>query len=118
MKRIAAFGIHHETNSFSSRPTTFESFQTSGLQREGVQHGPRIEEMHRGARTVFSGFFEAADRLGFELVPIMFAATDPGGPITADAFAPLGNAALVGLRDQAPWDGILLNQMGAAASKS
>jgi microcystin degradation protein MlrC len=118
MKRIAAFGIHHETNSFSSRPTTFESFQSSGLQREGVQRGPRIEEMHRGAKTVFSGFFEAADRLDFELVPILFAATDPGGTITADAFDKLANEALVGLRDQAPWDGVLLNQMGAAVSES
>jgi len=118
MKRIAAFGIHHETNSFSSRPTTFESFQSSGLQREGIQRGPRIEEMHRGAKTVFSGFFEAADRLGFELVPILFAATDPGGTISADTFDQLVGEALAVLRDQGPWDGVLLNQMGAAVSES
>mgnify|MGYP001024805315 FL=1 len=118
MKRIAALGIHHETNSFSLRPTTNESFRSSGLQREGVQRGLRIEEMHRGAKTVFSGFFEAADRLGFELVPLLFAATDPGGTISADAFNQLVGEALAGLQEQGPWDGVLLNQMGAAVSES
>jgi microcystin degradation protein MlrC len=117
MTRIAAFGIHHETNSFSSRKTTFESFQRSGLQREGVQRGSRIEEMHRGAKTVFSGYFEAADRLGFDLVPILFAATDPGGTISADAFDLLVDESLTFLRDQGPFDGVLLNQMGAAVSE-
>lgn len=117
MTRIAAFGIHHETNSFSSRETTFDSFQRSGLQREGVQRGSLIEEMHRGAKTVFSGFFESADRLRFELVPILFAATDPGGTISADAFDRLVGEALDALRDGGPWDGVLLNQMGAAVSE-
>ncbi|HJM53202.1 MAG TPA: M81 family metallopeptidase [Dehalococcoidia bacterium] len=117
MTRIAAFGIHHETNSFSSRKTTFESFQRSGLQREGIQRGPRIEEMHRGAKTVFSGYFESADRLGFDLVPILFAATDPGGTISAGAFDQLVEEALGVLRNEGPWDGVLLNQMGAAVSE-
>ena len=117
MTRIAAFGIHHETNSFSSRKTTLEAFQRSGLQREGVQHGSRIEEMHRGAKPVFSGYFEAADRLGFELVPILFAATDPGGTISADAFNHLTDDALTRVRDDGPWDGVLLNQMGSAVSE-
>ncbi|MDP6821904.1 MAG: M81 family metallopeptidase [Dehalococcoidia bacterium] len=118
MTRIAAFGIHHETNSFSSRKTTLESFRRSGLQREGVQRGTRIEEMHRGAKTVFTGFFDAADRLGFDLVPILFAATDPGGTISAEAFDQLTGEALAVLRDRGPWDGVLLNQMGAAVSES
>jgi len=117
MTRIAAFGIHHETNSFSARKTTSESFHRSGLQREGVQRGARIEEMHRGAKTVFSGYFEAAERLGFELVPILFAATDPGGTISAEAFDQLTSEALTVLRGQGPWDGVLLNQMGAAVSE-
>lgn len=117
MTRIAAFGIHHETNSFSSRKTTLEAFQRSGLQREGVQRGSRIEQMHRGAKTVFSGYFEAADRLAVDLVPILFAATDPGGTISAEAFDQLTNDALSVLRDEGPWDGVLLNQMGAAVSE-
>ncbi|MBT5320196.1 MAG: microcystin degradation protein MlrC, partial [Chloroflexi bacterium] len=117
MTRIAAFGIHHETNSFSSRKTTHQAFQRSGLQREGVQRGSRIDEMHRGAKTVFSGYFEAADRLGFDLVPILFAATDPGGTISAEAFDRLTGDALMVLRDEGPWDGVLLNQMGAAVSE-
>lgn len=116
MTRIAAFGIHHETNSFSSRPTTLESFGSSGLQREGIQRGSRINEMHGGAKTVFSGFIESADRLGFELVPILFAATDPGGTISAEAFDRLSGEALEALREGGPWDGVLLNQMGAAVS--
>lgn len=117
MTRVAAFGIHHETNSFSSRETTFDSFQRSGLQREGIQRGSRIKEMHRGAKTVFTGFLESAERLRFELVPILFAATDPGGTISADAFDRLAGEALDALAEGGPWDGVLLNQMGAAVSE-
>jgi len=114
--RIAALGLHHETNTFSSFATTLESFKSSGLQREGIQRGEKIAEMHREASTTFAGYFAAADRYDFDLVPLFFAATDPSGTIDRDAFDLLAGEMMFMLQDQGPWDGVLLNQMGAAVS--
>lgn len=115
--RIATLGIHHETNTFASNPTTLEVFQRSGLQTYGVQRGSEYIEMQRNARTSLAGFLQAADEVGFELVPLIFAATDPAGTITSEAFESLAGEALQMLRDQGPFDGVLLNQMGAAVSE-
>lgn len=114
--RIAALGLHHETNTFSAFPTTYESFKTSGLQREGIQRGDRIAELHRNASTTFAGYFAAAESLNFDLVPLFFAATDPSGTIDRDAFDLLVGEMMFLLEDHGPWDGVLLNQMGAAVS--
>ncbi len=115
--RIATLGIHHETNTFASNPTTLDVFQQSGLQTYGVQRGDQYIEMQRSGRTSLAGFLQAADELGFELVPLIFAATDPAGTITSEAFESLAGEALQMLREQGPFDGVLLNQMGAAVSE-
>lgn len=115
--RIATLGIHHETNTFASNPTTLEVFQHSGLQTYGVQRGSEYIEMQRNAQTSLAGFLMAADELGFELVPLIFAATDPGGTISSEAFESLAGEGLRMLREQGPFDGVLLNQMGAAVSE-
>ena len=115
--RIATLGIHHETNTFASNPTTLEVFQKSGLQTYGVQRGDQIIKMQSDAQTSIAGFLRASEKLGFELVPLIFAATDPAGTITSEAFESLTGEALELLRDQGPFDGVLLNQMGAAVSE-
>lgn len=115
--RIATLGIHHETNTFASNPTTLDVFQRSGLQTYGVQRGSEYIEMQRNAQTSLAGFLQAADELDFELVPLIFAATDPAGTITSEAFESLAGEALQMLHDQGPFDGVLLNQMGAAVSE-
>ena len=115
--RIATLGIHHETNTFSSLPTTLAAFESSGLQTYGVQRGEQCFEMHRGAQTSLAGYIKGAERLGFELVPLIFAATDPSGTISSEAFEALSGEGLAMLREQGPFDGVLLNQMGAAVSE-
>jgi microcystin degradation protein MlrC len=116
--RIATLGIHHETNTFSARPVTLETFQSSGLQTYGVQRGQQCIEMHSGASTSLSGYIRGAEQLGFELVPLIFAATDPAGTISVDAFESLSSEGIAMLREQGPFDGVLLNQMGAAVSEA
>lgn len=46
--RVAALGLHHETNTFSSFATTYESFSTSSY--GGLLRGAQIEE-HQRPRT-------------------------------------------------------------------
>lgn len=115
--RIATLGIHHETNTFASNKTTLAEFNRSGLQTYAVQRGQQYADMHGQAQTSMAGYMQGATRHGFELVPLIFAATDPAGTISAEAFETLGGEALGMLRDQGPFDGVLLNQMGAAVTE-
>jgi len=113
--RIAALGLHHETNTFSSFPTTYESFSTSSY--GGILRGGEIEQHQRASHSTFAGYFQAADEFGFDLVPLLFAVNDPSGTITRDAFERVTDDMMRLLAEGGPWDGVLLNQMGAAVSE-
>ena len=115
--RIATLGIHHETNTFASNKTTMAEFKHSGLQTYAVQRGQQYYDMHELSQTSMSGFIQSSKKHGFELVPLIFAATDPAGTISAEVFDTIGGEALEMLRDQGPFDGVLMNQMGAAVSE-
>jgi microcystin degradation protein MlrC len=115
--RIATLGIHHETNTFASNKTTMAEFERSGLQTYAVQRGQQYYDMHKLSQTSMSGFIQAAKKLDFEIVPLIFAATDPAGTISDEVFNTIGGEALDMLKDQGPFDGVLLNQMGAAVSE-
>ena len=112
--RIATLGIHHETNSFAADKTTLENFDRSGLQTYGIQRGRQYFQMHEQSQTSMSGYIKGAKKHSFDLIPLIFAATDPSGTISASAFEALSGEALQMLHNQGPFDGILLNQMGAA----
>ena len=113
--RIAALGLHHETNTFSSFPTTYESFSASSY--GGLLRADEIERHQRETHSTFAGYFQAADEFGFDLAPLLFAVNDPSGTITRDAFDRIVGEMMDLLRDGGPWDGVLLNQMGAAVSE-
>ncbi|HLZ26634.1 MAG TPA: M81 family metallopeptidase [Chloroflexota bacterium] len=113
--RIAALGLHHETNTFSSFPTTYASFSTSSY--GGVLRGEQIERNQRSSHSTFAGYFQAADDLDFELVPLLFAVNDPCGTIERHAFDEIVGEMMQLLEQRGPWDGVLLNQMGAAVSE-
>lgn len=113
--RIAALGLHHETNTFSSFPTTYESFSASSY--GGLLRGAEIEPHQRRSHSTFAGYFQAADEFGFDLVPLLFAVNDPSGTITRDAFDRIVSEMMRLLSEHGPWDGVLLNQMGAAVSE-
>ena len=81
--RIATLGIHHETNTFASNKTTMAEFERSGLQTYAVQRGQQYYDMHEKSQTSMSGFIQASKKHEFELVPLLFAATDPAGTISA-----------------------------------
>ncbi len=98
-------------------PVGYDTFEHSGMQVVGIQRGDQIREMHEAAETTFSGYFQGAIRNGLELVPLLFAATDPAGTISSDAFERLAGEALGMLRDGGPWDGVLLNQIGSMVTE-
>ena len=68
---IAALGLHHETNTYSSFATTHESF--GGSSYCGLLRDTQIEQNQRSTHSTFAGYFQAADEFGFDLVPLLFA---------------------------------------------
>ena len=110
--RMALLGVAHETNTFSRVPASYEEFEKTGILR-----GDEIVRQFRDSHSTNAGFLEAAETLGFEIVPLIYASTGPIGTITKDAFDRIVGEMLQLLKDNGPWDGVLLAQHGAAVSE-
>ncbi len=108
--RFAVLGLSHETNTFSVVPADYAAF--------GMGRGDEILERNRDSNYTIAGYMQAAEELGFELVPLMYAVTGPIGTITADAYDRLSNEMFGMLRDQGPWDGVLIANHGAAVAEN
>jgi len=110
--RLALLGFSHETNTFVQQPTSYDRFVQSGILR-----GEEVVQRHRHAHSTIAGYLEAADRFGCTVAPLYFAATEPAGMITADAFERITAEMLQLLESDGPWDGVLLALHGAAVSE-
>ncbi len=110
--RFAILGISHETNTFSPVPADYASFEA-----EGILRGDEIRQFFGGSEATAEGFLQAARELGFEGVPLVHARTGPIGTITKDAFDRIVGEMIDLLRDNGPWDGVLLANHGAAVSE-
>jgi microcystin degradation protein MlrC len=107
--RLAALGMAHETNTFSSVPASYDTWE--------ILRGDEIRQKHATATTSMAGMLAAGERLGFELVPLLFAVTGPIGTITKDAFDRIVGEMMALLKEHGPWDGVLMAQHGAAVSE-
>ncbi len=110
--RFAILGISHETNTFSPVPADYASFEA-----EGILRGQEIAQEFGGSEATAEGFLQAARELGFEGVPLIHARTGPIGTITKDAFDRIVGEMIDLLRENGPWDGVLLANHGAAVSE-
>jgi microcystin degradation protein MlrC len=120
--RIATGAIVHETNTFSAYPTTLDDFKYTTQAPESVETGyigPKdFFRALSDQNTEVGGFIDASKKLGFELVPTIWADATPGGPVTSEAFDYLLKKLLDGLRNCGKVDGVLLNTQGAAYSEA
>jgi microcystin degradation protein MlrC len=109
--RLAALGLHHESNTFSPIRADLDQFR-----RAGVARGTDVVERYATSHATMSGFLEAAGP-DVDVVPLLFATLTPMGTITAEAFERITDEMLRLLQERGPWDGILLAQHGAAVSE-
>jgi microcystin degradation protein MlrC len=111
MRTVIIGEFAHETNTFSTRPTTLEQFR----QRQLLLG----EDLRRlaGTDSEIAGFLDAAEAHGWRLVPTVAAAAGPGGIVTAEAFETLGGAIVSAARAHPEADGILLALHGAMVSE-
>ena len=110
--RIATGSIVHESSSFTPLPTTYESFAESS--RGGILRGAEIIEYCRGNNyTDCAGYIDGAEKYGFELVPLLWTATEPAFSIEASAYARLKEEFLERLQTAMPVDGGLFDLHGS-----
>ncbi len=112
--RLAALGILHETNTFSTSPTNDEAFALSTISgTHGDLLGQEVWDVYGHTGITVAGYKDADALPGIDVVPIGFASTHPGGTWPAATFERVAGAQLARLDAEGPFDGILLAQHGA-----
>ncbi|TLP79877.1 M81 family metallopeptidase [Nesterenkonia sphaerica] len=106
---MGILGFWHETNTFSTSPTTIEQFREFELSA-----GSALAEKNAHVGSVIGGFLDATH---FDLVPIFSAGAWPSGPIEEDTMGELLDRARQELIRAGGLDGILLNLHGAMVAK-
>ena len=114
--RFACGGIQHETNTFAVGTTPLADFQRDS-QCGPDFNGQALRQLYRGTNTIHGGFFDAAERLGIELLPLLNAHAQPAGVVQQAAADHLLNALCNRLREALPVDGLLLDLHGAMVTE-
>jgi microcystin degradation protein MlrC len=110
--RIGIAGISHESNSFSSQPTTLDRFRERSKLR-----GDEIVARHRDAHSKIAGYLQGAGLYGYSAVPLFVASAAPMGPLTADTYEALVGEVLDAIQAAGPLDGLFLYLHGAMVSE-
>lgn len=111
--RVALIGFYHETNSFSRAHTSLDLFRSYQL-----AEGAEIVARYRNTGTEPGGVIAGAEAERFDLIPILFAAAVPFGPITDECFDDITSRCRAGLRDAGALDGVIVILHGAASTQS
>jgi microcystin degradation protein MlrC len=116
--RLAAMGILHETNTFSTSPTDDAAFEHSTISgTHGDLLGDEVWEVYGHTGITIAGYRDADAIPGIDVVPIGFAATHPGGTWPAATFERIAAAQLRRLEAEGPFDGVLMAQHGAMVAE-
>lgn len=108
---IAVAQIKQETNSFSPVKTSIRDFEADGL-----YYAQDILPFARKEKKELGGFLKAVDDFGsgkVEIVPIIRATAESGGPVERDVYNRFKEVLLRGLRGLSKLDGIYLCLHGA-----
>lgn len=104
--RVAIGGVVHETNTFSSLPTTRREFENCVLAR-----GADILRRYQGTRGSMGGVIDAAQEYCLEIVPTVYAEAVPGGVVDSRTFEEIVEELCQGLTGDL--EGVLLVLHGA-----
>ena len=116
--RLAAMGILHETNTFSTSPTDDDAFAHSTISgARGDLLGEQMWEVYGHTGITVAGFRDADSLPGVDVVPIGFASTHPGGTWPAATFERVAGGQLERLEAEGPFDGVLMAQHGAMVAE-
>jgi len=110
--RIAIGGIIHETHSFAESRTTLADFEGQSL-----HYGEALLETMRGTRSGLGGMIEAAEALGWILLPTAYGAAMPSGIVAEAAYQTMVDELTTRLQAAMPLDGVLLALHGAMVTE-
>jgi len=99
--RIAAGGFMHETNTFVATPTTWDDFVRAGPWPT-VTEGEAIRSVFRGLNLGIAHFMQTAEAAGHAIVPLAWAAAQPGGRVADDAFERMAGKLTLALERERP----------------
>jgi microcystin degradation protein MlrC len=103
----------HESNTYSSVPATLAEWMAD----EGILTGEAIRALYATSRSTLAGILALEDEdPEVTIVPLVFARLTPMGTISAEAIEHLMELVTTSLRDEGPWDAVILPQHGAAVS--
>ena len=108
--RVAVGGILTECNDFGGTPIDVAAFE-----RFELRYGDDVLGVAGG---VMGGMLEVLAERGAVPVPLLFASTSPGGPLTDECYETLRRDLLAALERVVPVDAVLLALHGAAVSES
>jgi len=114
--RIAAGGFMHETNTFVATPTTWDDFVRAGPWPT-VTEGEAIRSVFRGLNLGIAHFMQTAEAAGHAIVPLAWAAAQPGGRVADDAFERMAGKLTLALERECP-DAVFLELHGAMVTQS
>jgi len=108
--RVLIAGFMHETNTFSGLPTSLDSFRARDL-----RYGDEVKKVFRGTKTEIAAFLDSADNYEWQAVTPVFANATPSGKVEEEAFRHIADTIIASLRDEGPFDALLLALHGAMA---
>ncbi len=114
LPRVAVAGFQHETNTFAPFLTEWSDFQQPGAW-PAYAEGEKAIEQARGLNVPLGGFVAAA--AGMQLVPLLYAAAEPGGFVTSDAFDRITATLCERLTEAADFDAVYLDLHGAMVTQ-
>ena len=115
--RLASGGIQHETNTFSTTPTTIDDFVRDSNCGPDLAGGEVIFDRFRGTGTIHGGYVAGAEAEGVELLPLLCARAQPSGVVEQRSFDEMLGRFLERLEKILPVDGVLLDLHGAMATE-
>jgi microcystin degradation protein MlrC len=115
MTRIAIGGFLHETNTFAPTKATYEDFVHGGGWPR-MATGADVLKL-RNINVGISGFIEAADAQGWELVPTISCGASPCAHVTEDAYERIARVITDGIAAAGRLDAVYLDLHGAMVTE-
>jgi len=82
MHRILIAHFEHETNTFNKKATDLDDFH-----KQAWSEGPAVLENARGTKLGIGAFIDCLENdPDYELIPAVYTAASPGGPVTKETF--------------------------------
>src|SRR3954470_7562115 len=115
MTRIAIGGFLHETNTFAPTRASYDDFVHGGGWPR-MATGPDVLRL-RNINVGISGFIEAAEAQGWELVPTVSCGASPCAHVTEDAFERIARMIVEGIAAAGRLDAVYLDLHGAMVTE-